>query len=97
MKFKIALDDAVELVVSGHTHSAYNCKLATAKGRKISVTSSSSFGRLLTDINLIIDPNTKDVISSTATNRLAVRNDPSVPANTTITNIINGYKVWFHL
>jgi 5'-nucleotidase len=42
-------DDAVDLFVTGHTHQPYNCVI---DGR--SVTSASSFGRLITDIDLTI-------------------------------------------
>ena len=44
--------DAVDLFVTGHTHSAYNCLI---DGRP--VTSASSFGRVLTDIDLTIGRN----------------------------------------
>jgi 5'-nucleotidase len=86
------LDDAIDVVISGHTHSAYNCKLPNAKGRTIAVTSSSAFGRVLTDMDLTIDPKTKDITDAKATNFLAVRNDSSVPADATVSNIITGYK-----
>ena len=85
-------DDAVDAVVSGHTHAAYNCKLPNSKGRNISVTSSSAFGRVLTDVDLTIDPATKDITTATATNRLVVRNDATVPAHTTVSNIIKAYS-----
>jgi 5'-nucleotidase len=86
------LDDAVDVVVSGHTHSAYNCKLPSAKGRKIAVTSASAFGRVLTDMDLTIDPKTKDITDAKASNFLAVRNDASVPADATLSAIVAGYK-----
>jgi len=50
------LDDAVDLVISGHTHQAYNCLLPNQAGRNILVTSASAFGRVLTDIDMQIDP-----------------------------------------
>ncbi|MEO6321245.1 MAG: bifunctional metallophosphatase/5'-nucleotidase [Polaromonas sp.] len=86
------LDDAVDAVVSGHTHAAYNCKLPNAKGRNISVTSSSAFGRVLTDIDLTIDPATRNVTASTATNRLVVRNDPAIAADSAVARIVSAYK-----
>ncbi len=86
------LDNAVDMVVSGHTHSAYNCKLPNASGRAISVTSSSAFGRVLTDADVQIDPATRDVIQVTATNRLVVRNDAAVPADAAVAKIVEGYK-----
>jgi 5'-nucleotidase len=58
-----ALDPQVDAIVSGHTHAAYNCKI---DGKL--VTSASSFGRVVTDIDLVIDHETKDVKSATATN-----------------------------
>jgi 5'-nucleotidase len=68
------LDDAVDLVISGHTHSAYNCRLPNAANRAIPVTSSSAFGRVLTDVDLTIEvngvtrqnANTSDLVLSVA-------------------------------
>jgi 5'-nucleotidase len=57
------LDRAYDVVVSGHTHALYNCRVA---GRP--VTSASSFGRVVTTIDLTIDPKTRDVVSSEAHN-----------------------------
>lgn len=67
------LDDAVDLVVSGHTHQAYNCRLANSAGRKIPVTSAGSFSRLLTRIDMKIDTRTRDVIDVDARNELVDR------------------------
>jgi 5'-nucleotidase len=86
------LDNAVDAVVSGHTHAAYNCKLPNAAGRNIAVTSASSFGRVLSDIDMTIDPGTRDVTAVTATNRLVVRNDATVTANAAVAAVVNGYK-----
>ncbi len=86
------LDDAVDVVVSAHTHAAYNCKLPNAKGRTIAVTSASAFGRVLTDIDLTIDPTTRNITAAAATNRLVVRNDPAITADTTVAKIVDAYK-----
>jgi 5'-nucleotidase len=86
------LDDAVDAVVSGHTHAAYNCKLPSFGGRLIPVTSSSAFGRVLTDIDLTIDPATRNITAATATNRLVVRNDPAIVADAAVAKIVDGYK-----
>ena len=86
------LDNAVDAVISGHTHQAYNCKLPNAAGRNVLVTSANTQGRILTDMDLTIDPATKDVTTAVATNRLVVRNNPSILANTTLTNIVAGYS-----
>lgn len=86
------LDNAVDLVVSGHTHAAYNCLLPNASGRRIAVTSASAFGRVLTDIDMTIDPATRDVTAVTATNRLVDRTDASVTPNATVQQIVTGYN-----
>jgi 5'-nucleotidase len=42
------------MVVSGHTHSAYNCLLPNSDETSIPVSSASSFGRLVTDIDMTL-------------------------------------------
>jgi 5'-nucleotidase len=86
------LDNAVDLVVSGHSHQVYNCKLPNATGRTIPVTSAASQGRVLSDIELTINTVTKDVTDATATNRLVTRNNPAVPANAVVAKIIAEYN-----
>ncbi len=86
------LDNAVDLVVSGHTHAAYNCMLPNAAGRNISVTSSSAFGRVLTDIDVTIDPITRNITKTVAVNRLVARNDAATPADTVVAGIVAAYK-----
>lgn len=86
------LNDAVDVVISGHTHSAYNCKLPNVAGRNIPVTSSSAFGRVLSDIDLTIDPVTRDVTAVKANNLLVVRNDPAITADTVLAKIVAAYK-----
>ncbi|HEX5655735.1 MAG TPA: bifunctional metallophosphatase/5'-nucleotidase [Polyangiales bacterium] len=75
------LDPAVDLIVSGHTHAAYNCEIA---GKR--VTSALSFGRLVTQIALSVDATTKDVVKVTAVNRPATRDVPVVPEVETLVN-----------
>jgi 5'-nucleotidase len=60
------LDPQVDVVVSAHTHQPYVCP--NYAGTKILLTSASSFGRLVTGIDLTIDHQTKDVTAETATN-----------------------------
>jgi 5'-nucleotidase len=61
------LDDQVDVIVSGHTHQQYICAGANEIDGKL-VTSAASFGRLVTDIDLVIDHQTKDITSKTAQN-----------------------------
>jgi 5'-nucleotidase len=56
------MSDAIDVVVSGHTHQAYNCLIDDTV-----VTSAGSNGRLVTDIDLQLDRRTGDVIRGTAT------------------------------
>jgi 5'-nucleotidase len=86
------LNDAVDLVVSGHTHTAYNCRLPNAAGRAIPVTSASSFGRVVTDIDLTLDPLRRDVTAVTATNRLVDRSDATVTPDAAVQGIVNAYS-----
>ncbi|WP_286742117.1 bifunctional metallophosphatase/5'-nucleotidase [Aquabacterium sp. UBA2148] len=62
------LDPAVDLVVSGHTHAAYNCLIPNSAGKNVRVTSGGQYARNLTDIDVVIDTRTKDVLSVTANN-----------------------------
>lgn len=62
-------DRAVDVVVSGHTHQAYVCRI---EGRLL--TSAGSFGRALTAIELKLDRATRDVVSAHAVNHV-VRSD----------------------
>jgi 5'-nucleotidase len=63
------LDPRVSVVVSAHTHQPYICRMS---GKL--VTSAASFGRLITDIDLTIDQQTKRVTAATAFNRIVTQN-----------------------
>jgi 5'-nucleotidase len=72
------LDRAVDVVVSGHTHQAYNC---VVDGRL--VTAAGSYGRLLTRIDLTIDRASGDVVGARAANEVVTRDvsvDPGIDA-----------------
>lgn len=59
------LDKAVDLIVSGHTHRAYNCAI---DGRL--VTSGDKYGTVVTAIDVQLDRKTRDVVSAKANNNL---------------------------
>jgi 5'-nucleotidase len=112
------LDNAVDLVISGHTHAAYNCSantvdvrgttLATAvttarpagmpnkAGRLVPVTSSSAFGRVLTEVDLTIDPSTRDITAVSPRNVLVDRTDAAInsaiTANPGVRQVVAAYK-----
>ena len=58
----------VDLFITGHTHQPYICVI---DGRP--VTSASSFGRLVTDIDLKLDRKSKDIKDVTANNQIVTR------------------------
>ncbi|HLL32124.1 MAG TPA: bifunctional metallophosphatase/5'-nucleotidase, partial [Allosphingosinicella sp.] len=63
------LDPAVDVVASGHTHHAYVCDYGRINPAKpILLTSGGSYGRLVTDIDLTIDPAAGKVIAKRAQN-----------------------------
>ena len=78
------MDKAIDVVVTGHTHQAYNC---TLDGRL--VTSASSAGRLVTDIDLTISRRTGDVLTAKANNVPVVR---TVSADAQQTALIARYR-----
>jgi 5'-nucleotidase len=63
-----ATDESIDVVISGHTHHAYNCEIA---GKL--VTRASFFGRLVTDIELTIDHRNGDVITASSDNVIVTR------------------------
>ncbi len=77
-------DPAVDVVISGHTHQAYNCHL-----NGMLVTSASSFGRVVTDVDLTIDRATGDVVRMQANNRIVTR---EVPSDTRLTALVDTYQ-----
>lgn len=63
------LNPGVDVVVSGHTHWQYVCHYGeSAPGRPILLTSAGVYGKLVTDITLLIDPATHRVLEKKARN-----------------------------
>jgi 5'-nucleotidase len=77
------LDAEIDAVISGHTHQAYNCVIDG-----IPVTSASSFGRIVTDMDLTIDGRTKEITSISVNNQIVTRD---VERATPITELIARY------
>jgi 5'-nucleotidase len=86
------LDDSIDLVISGHTHAAYNCMLPNKVGRKIPVTSASAFGRIVTDIDVTVESTNNQLVSINAVNKLVDRTNPAITPNATIKGIVDGYN-----
>lgn len=81
-----ALDPEIDVMVTGHTHQPYNCRLNDSAGQPRIVTSAYSFGRVVTEVSLVLDKRTKDVRRdlSSALNHAVIQSqltaDPAVTA-----------------
>jgi 5'-nucleotidase len=76
---------SVDAVFLAHSHQQYNCVVDDPKGNPRPVIQGASFGRLLSVVDLQIDPRTKDAIRSktVAHNEIVTRTvtpDPTVQA-----------------
>ena len=76
-----ALDPEIDALITGHTHLPYNCKLENRI-----VTSAYSFGRVVSELDLVLDKRTNDVRRdlSSAVNHPVIRAqltpDPAITA-----------------
>ena len=84
---------AVDAVISGHTHQPYNCLVRDPRGAPRLLTSAASFGRMVTKLHFLIDPDTRDIVrpASFAQN-LIVENDASRTPAPGLQNLIDAYK-----
>ncbi len=75
-----ALDPAIDLVVSGHTHRAYVCDFAGPDpARPVLLTSAGNYGAFVTDITLTFDPATKRLTGRRA-QQMVVQGDGNLSA-----------------
>ncbi len=88
------LSNRVDLVISGHTHQAYNCQLTTRNGTHyIPVTSANSQGRVLTDIDMELNPETGKVNAIKVVNVPVDRTNTAIIPNAEIKQITENYKL----
>jgi 5'-nucleotidase len=80
-----AMDDAIDIVITGHTNWAVNCLI----DGKV-VTGAASQGRLITDIDLSVDRKTGAIVGPIMVNNRIVTRD--VPADPKLTTLIAKYK-----
>lgn len=78
------LDPEIDLVMSGHTHKAYNCIINQRR-----VTSAGSFGRLYTRALLELDPSSRDVVSVVADNHIVTHDKTEKPE---IARMVDHYR-----
>jgi 2',3'-cyclic-nucleotide 2'-phosphodiesterase (5'-nucleotidase family) len=85
------LNPAIDVIVSGHTHTPYVCNIPDPLGRRRLVTSASSFGRLFTDIRLTYNMRTHNIVRSdvTATNRIVTR---TITPDPTLVRLVNEFR-----
>ncbi|MET0404901.1 MAG: 5'-nucleotidase C-terminal domain-containing protein, partial [Cystobacter sp.] len=76
------LDPAVDFIHSGHTHNAYNCVINNRR-----VTSAASYGRVISQVDVVVDSVTKDVVSVEATNHIVTRD----ATDATVDALVKGY------
>jgi 5'-nucleotidase len=87
-----ALDPAIDVMITGHTHLPYNCVLDDADGNPRIVTSAYSYGRVVSELNLVLDKRTDDVRRdlSSATNHTVEQ--ASLTPDPKITSIIEKWQ-----
>ncbi len=62
-----ALDDEIDIVISGHEHKYTNVLVPTANGKQILLTQAFDNGTAYSDIDIALDPATGDIVSKSAT------------------------------
>ena len=60
------LDPDIDLVISGHTHHFTNTLLPDRAGRPVLVTQAYSYGIAYADIDLWVDPHSRDIVATSA-------------------------------
>ncbi len=85
------LDAEIDAVLTGHTHQPYNCSIDDPNGRPRLVTSASSFGRIVSDVHLLLNERTGDVVrrGAWAQNHIVTRD---VQLDEGIGNLISLYR-----
>ncbi len=89
------LDAEIDAVITGHTHQPYNCRLGGPDGTRRIVTSAYSHGRVVSEVNLVIDKRTGDVRRklSKATNHAVIQS--ALTPDPALTAVINKWTPLF--
>jgi 5'-nucleotidase len=90
-----ALDPEIDAVITGHTHLPYNCMLPDPAGNDRFVTSAYSYGRVITELNLVIDPSTGEVRRDLSSSRNHAVIQSSLTKHPAITAIIDKWRPLF--
>jgi 2',3'-cyclic-nucleotide 2'-phosphodiesterase (5'-nucleotidase family) len=68
--FNAAIDPAVDAIVTGHWHAQANCVLPDPAGNPRPVVEAGDAGKLISEINLALDPRTGEVVRDRTTSVL---------------------------
>ena len=77
------VDQAVQVIVSAHTHRAYICDVGN-----VLITEAGSYGTLVTEIDLMLDRSTRKIIVKKARNLIV---DPNGPKDAALTALVDRY------
>jgi 5'-nucleotidase len=86
------LSPEIDAVISGHTHQPYNCTVKDPAGVPRLFTSASSFGRIITDVHLLLNPRTRDIVRPAAYAQNRIVTNTNTPAAGDLTSLIAKYK-----
>jgi 5'-nucleotidase len=86
------LHPEIDVLITGHTHLPYNCRLPDVNGNDRIVTSAYSYGRVVSEINLVIDKRSREVVreKSTAVNHPVVQSQ--IMPDPAITSILDKWQ-----
>ncbi len=87
-----ALDPAIDALITGHTHLPYNCRLPDAAGQPRIVTSAYSYGRVVSELNLVLDKRTHDVRRDLSTARNHLVDQRALAPHPALTAIIDRWR-----
>ncbi|MEV6866940.1 bifunctional metallophosphatase/5'-nucleotidase [Streptosporangium subroseum] len=79
------VDAEIDMILSGHSHQAYLCKVTDPKGGTRLYSQGGSFGRVITKVDFQVDVKTRDVVRSSvvADNQVVTRTVTPDPAIST--------------
>lgn len=86
------LSPRIDAVVSGHTHQPYNCMVKDPKGQPRLLTSASALGRMVTDVHLLVNPRTGNVVREAAYAQNRIVTNTGVAPVAKLTRLVNTFR-----
>jgi 5'-nucleotidase len=90
-----ALSPEIDVLITGHTHLPYNCLLPDAAGNDRIVTSAYSYGRVVSEFNLVLDKRTKDFRRDLGSATNHVVNQAELLPDPAVTAVIDKWQPLF--